>query len=43
MSKIIFNYEGVYTTVACEENEKMKEICKKYGNKVLIDINNLYF
>ena len=43
MSKIIFNYEGVYTTVLCEENEKMKEICKRYGNKVLIDINNLYF
>ena len=43
MSKIIFNYEGVYTTVLCEENEKMKEICKRYGNKILIDINNLYF
>ena len=39
MSKVIFNYEGIDTTVLCEENEKMKEICKRYGNKIELDIN----
>ena len=43
MSKVIFNYEGVDTIVLCEENEKMKEIFKRYGNKRELDINNLYF
>ena len=43
MSKVIFNYEGVFTIVLCEENEKMEEIFKRFENKILIDINNLYF
>ena len=43
MSKVIFNYEGNNTTVLCQENEKMTEICKRFGNKTQIDINNLYF
>ena len=43
MSKVISNYEGVNTTVLCQENEKMIEICKRYVNKIQIDINDLYF
>ena len=43
MSKVIFNYEGNNTTILCQENEKMTEICKKFGNKIQIDINDLYF
>ena len=43
MSKVIFNYKGNNTIVLCQENEKMIEICKRYGNKIQIDINDLYF
>ena len=43
MSKVIFNYQGNNTTVLCQENEKMIEICKRFENKIQIDINNLYF
>ena len=43
MSKVIFNYKGENTIVLCQENEKMIEICKRYGNKIQIDINDLYF
>ena len=40
MSKVIFNYKGEYTTVSCEENEIIEEICKRFTNK---DINELQF
>ena len=43
MSIVNFLYKGVETTVQCQENEKMKEICNKFGIKVEQDINNLYF
>ena len=38
MSKVIFNYEGANTSVLCQENEKMIEICKRFGNKAQISI-----
>ena len=43
MSIVNFLYKGTETTVQCQENEKMKEICNKLGNKVKIDVNKLYF
>ena len=43
MSKAIFNYKGENTSLLCEEEEKMEDICKRYGNKLQIDINNLQF
>ena len=43
MSIVNFLYKGVETTVQCQENEKMKEICNKYGNKVKLESNSLYF
>ena len=43
MSKVIFNYEGANTNVLCQENEKMIEICKRFGNKAQIDIKNFHF
>ena len=43
MSKVEFNYHGENSIVLCQENEKMEEICKRFQNKILIDINNLFF
>ena len=43
MSIVKFLYKGTETTVQCQENEKMKEICNKFGNKGKIDVNKLYF
>ena len=44
MSIVNFLYKGTETMVQCQENEKMREICNKFGNKVKeIDIKNIYF
>ena len=38
-----FNYNGTKTVIQCKSNEKMKNICKKFANKIQLDINNIYF
>ena len=38
-----FNFNGIKTTIQCKPDEKMKDICQKYANKIEIDKNNLYF
>ena len=43
MSKVEFNYKGTITTLSCQENETMEEICKRYAFKSSININNIYF
>ena len=44
MSKatIIFTFNGIYTTVECNKNEKMRNILERYKLKVEIDINKVY-
>ena len=43
MAKAEFNYKGNVTSILCSENEKMEEICKRFANKIQIDITNLIF
>ena len=43
MTKVEFNYKGTITIILCQEDEKMEEICKRYANKTLLDLNNKYF
>ena len=43
MSETIFNYEGRSTTVQCNENEKMMDICKRFCGKVGKEIDNMLF
>ena len=43
MAKVEFCYKGITTTILCNEDEKMEEICKKYSMKTFININNVYF
>ena len=42
MSKIIFSYNGLETIIQCNEEEKMKEIIKRYLNKIKVE-ENIYF
>ena len=42
MSKIIFNYKGEETTILCKGDEKLKEIVKKFCNKIQKNPNKLY-
>ena len=42
MSKIIFSYKGSETTIQCNEDEKMKNIIKRYINKTKTE-DNIYF
>ena len=43
MAKAFFNYKGVETEIQCNINDKIKEIIKRYVNKVGIDISKVYF
>ena len=43
MSNVEFQYKGINTIIQCNENEKMKEICQRYANKVQLDKNNIFF
>ena len=42
MSKIIFSYNGLETIIQCNEEEKMKEIIKRYKNKIKVE-ESIYF
>ena len=43
MSNVNFAFNGQTITVQCKKNEKMKEICQKFGAKTGIDINKYYY
>ena len=42
-AKVIFNFEGIDVTIQCLTNEKMKDICQRYSNKIGKRINELIF
>ena len=41
--KVVFNFGGVDMTIQCTKEEKMKNICQKYGTKLQRNINTLIF
>ena len=43
MSKVIFDYEGKEFFIQCTKDEKMKDICQKYVNKINRTIDSLIF
>ena len=43
MAKVIFIYKGIETEIQCNINDKIKDIYKRYENKLGIDISKLYF
>ena len=43
MIDVEFNFSGVKTLIQCKSNEKIKNICQNFANKIQIDLNNLYF
>ena len=43
MSKVEFNYNGAKTIIQCQSNEKMKNICQNFANKIQINKNEIYF
>ena len=42
-AKVIFNFEGIDVTIQCLTNEKIKDICQRYLNKIGKSINELIF
>jgi len=43
MSKVIFDFEGREVIIQCKKDEKMKDICQRYVNKINRTINSLIF
>ena len=42
-AKVIFNFEGVNITIRCTKEERMRDICQRYGTKIQRNINTLLF
>ena len=42
-TNIIFTLDGVNLTIQCTKEDKMKEICKSYSNKINKNMNSLIF
>ena len=42
-SIVDFIYEGVTTSIQCNPNDKLKDICLNFTNKIHIDKNKVYF
>ena len=43
MSEVIFEFEGREVIIQCKKDEKMKDICQRYVNKIDRNINSLIF
>ena len=43
MVEVEFCYKGIKTIIQCKLNDKIKDICQKYLNKINEDKNNIYF
>ena len=43
MAKVIFIFEGIEVIIQCIKDEKMKDICQKYVNKIKRNINSFVF
>ena len=42
-AKIIFNFEGIDITIQCSIEDKIKDICQKFGTKIENNINSFIF
>ena len=43
MENVIFTFKEINTLIQCNREDKMKDICNKFANKIGIDINLIYF
>ncbi len=43
MAKVNFTYKGMKTVIQCSKGDKMRTICSKFGTKIEVDINSLFF
>ena len=42
-ANVAFTFEGRNVTIQCSQNEKMRDICQRYGTKIGINLNSLLF
>ena len=43
MTEVEFTYNGVSTTIQCNLNEKLKDICQRFKDKVGLNNTNIYY
>ena len=43
MSSIIFTFNGAQTTIHCNKEDKLKDICNKFSTKTSCDVNKVYY
>ena len=42
-ANVDFNLDGIKLTIQCKKEDKMKDICKNYSNKINKNMNSLLF
>ena len=42
-ANVVFTLDGIDLTIQCSQNEKMKDICQRYANKMQTNLNSLLF
>ena len=42
-ANVSFDFEGRIVKIQCSTDDKMKDICQKYANKIQRNVNSLYF
>jgi hypothetical protein len=42
-ASVEFTFEGKVVKIQCSRDDKMKDICEKYANKIEINLNSLVF
>ena len=43
MEEVIFNLNGVQTTIKCNKEDLMKDICQKFAKEMSLDTSHIYF
>ena len=42
-ANVVFTLDGIDVTIQCSQNEKMRDICQRYANKIQTNLNSLLF
>jgi len=43
MKEVEFIYEDKKIIIQCNENDKIKDICKRFASKLNLEMNSLFF
>ena len=42
-ANVVFTLDGIDVTIQCSQDEKMRDICRRYANKIETNLSSLLF